>query len=136
MINFVAVYGSLRKDMYNHPVMKQAGAEFQGMGRIRGTLRADPRDTYPFLTLGTIDPDNDTTVVEVYTVPDEGMEVLDILEGYPRYYNRTQVDVGGEGGVWAHVWVYHLEDAAGRTPVLDGNWVAHVKRSLKESWDG
>ena len=70
-------------------------------------------------------------VVEVYSVDENTMLRLDRLEGYPHFYNRSQVAIlldEGEGGVdtYASAWMYHIDDTfEDKNFVASGDWVKY-----------
>lgn len=80
----VLVYGSLRKDFYNHRLLK--GSKFLGETEIKGTLfNLGP---YPALSLK-----GDYNIrCEGYDVSPDTLKNLDRLEGHPSYYKREEVD--------------------------------------------
>ena len=111
----VAVYGSLRKLMGNHRLLE--GQEFLGTTKITGLSMYRYCNGYPACVL---DGGENTIITEVYSVDDECFARLDMLEGYPSFYNRSQV--------WTELglaWVYHMsEDGVGDAPLIpSGDWV-------------
>ena len=99
-MNRVAVYGSLKKGFGNHSLL--LGSQYLGT-----------TDTYPewnMYSLGgfpAITYDGDTPIcVEVYKVDDETMNDLDMLEGYPNFYNRRVIDTK-----YGKAWIYYIQDA-------------------------
>jgi gamma-glutamylcyclotransferase (GGCT)/AIG2-like uncharacterized protein YtfP len=113
--DLVAVYGSLRKGLGNHPVIE--GAECKGNTIIKGwdlySLGA-----YPFVVEG----ENELTV-EVYEVDSEMRQRrLDGLEGYPNFYDRIQVDTE-----FGKAWIYFMHEkyTEGAPLVEHGDWTKY-----------
>lgn len=114
--NLVAVYGSLRKGLGNHGVLGDSEYMFNGV--TKGTMYDYSGGGFPAVTLR-----GDTSlVVEVYRVPDEDTaDRLDWLEGYPNFYNRTQVDITDADGTFiCEAWLYHIEDDMSHLPLVEG----------------
>jgi gamma-glutamylcyclotransferase (GGCT)/AIG2-like uncharacterized protein YtfP len=99
----VAVYGTLKKDFYNHPRIfskgqyrcVSPGASFAGM-MIRVVNNGDL--AYPGLILRQDVPDNHparhfmaqyTVHAEVYEIDEKIRQEMDILENHPEFYKRT-----------------------------------------------
>jgi len=117
----VAVYGTLRKDMGNHAIMKDAG------GKPMGGFWTPPSFTmwdltwYPAITL----EGEHSVYLEVYEVED--LHVLDTLEGYPDLYDRKRIPTP-----WGEAYLYFMETAnvpSGAQPVPSGNWMTHVQEA-------
>lgn len=83
----VFVYGTLKKEFYNHNVIKRSN------GRFIGDAITDP--IFTMVSLGAfpaVIPNGDTTIKgELYET--DSLEFLDRLEGYPSFYNRKVVSV-------------------------------------------
>jgi len=94
--NLVAVFGSLKKGFGNHRVI--------GDSEFLGTTKTEPKFTmfsfggFPGLLL----EGNTSIEVEVYDVTNrEIMNGLDRLEGYPSFYDRTQIETE-----FGDAWIY------------------------------
>jgi len=125
MTNYVAVYGSLRQGLGNHRLLEQS--ELVGIHTVSLNYQLVDLGSFPGL-LHTKWKTNPITV-EVYAVDDETMESLDWLEGYPRFYNREQVEIGDK-----KAWIYFLADRSHyqHAPVVEaGDWkeYLHGRRS-------
>ena len=65
---------------------------------------------------------------EVLTVDEEGLRMMDRLEGYPRLYRREQIQVNLVGGGRVLAWVYIMNNLRDDAPVIvSGDWVAYRK---------
>ena len=124
ILNKVAVYGSLRKGLHNHCVLEDSP--------LLGTFVSKPEWT--MLSLGSFPalvPGGDTPIVmEVYEVDPEVFASLDMLEGYPSFYDRETIETP-----MGDAWVYFLADAEGygNTIVPSGDWMESITFTQKES---
>lgn len=120
-MNYVAVYGSLRKGLHNHGVMGDE-REFCGIGKVKG-FGMYSLGSYPALTrIG----EHTDVVVELYKVNEPTMVNLDHLEGYPSYYTRKlcPIDVRGEE---VEAWVYYIDEPITEGFIPDGDWTKYVR---------
>ncbi len=97
MRHTVAVYGSLKRGFHNNPILSTS--TFKGVDVIEGWNMVS-LGAFPGIFKG-----EGVVHIEVYEVEEEEMERLDRLEGYPTFYNRTQVDT--EHG---KAWIYYLNN--------------------------
>lgn len=113
MSHLVFVYGSLRQGMGNHRVL--GDAEFLGNATIEGWAMVS-LGAYPAIYRC----DGLSVIGEVYRCDDLTFARLDLLEGYPSFYNRSQVATA-----WGDAWVYHFEGSKvkGLPAVVGGDWV-------------
>lgn len=115
--NLVAVYGSLREGHGNHRLL--VDSEFVQKGTVDG---------FGMYTLGgfpacTPKGPHVPIVVEVYNVDELTMRRLDMLEGYPTFYNRKQVKVVANSGETSIAWMYFIDDEyPERMFVESGDW--------------
>lgn len=115
----VFVYGTLKKGFGNHRVMERARGEYVGDTTIQHATMYS-LGAFPAIAL---DKRAKTEVHgEVYRIADaEGLKPLDWLEGYPRFYNRSEVE-----SPLGKVWVYHIDkstlDESNRGIIEDGVW--------------
>ncbi len=138
----VATYGSLRRNMENFTVNERAGGEYLVTGK---SVKNIPLYQYgggyfPSISLAERDVTEETpqVVVDIFTTTENGLTgPYDCLEGYPSFYNRSQVEfitdtdceIDGEtvpAGTVLTAWVYHI-DAAQRVQVMDGDWCVHKR---------
>lgn len=102
MINKVFVYGTLKKGNTLRGIDKFGDAEFVG--------HADTTDSqYNMYTLGsfpavTMDGKNKVSG-EVWEVGEETFQVLDQIEGYPDFYDRSVISTTA-----GDAWIYHIPD--------------------------
>lgn len=59
---------------------------------------------------------------EVWEVSDEVFQSLDYLEGYPRFYNRKEVETE-----FGQAWVYFCNNAQDDPIIESGNWKEHLE---------
>ncbi len=120
------VYGSLRKGLGNHRVIQ--GSEQQEDGVISGKFRMRSLGGFPAI-FKVPEVEQTDIVVEVYEVSTDNTAMgLDMLEGYPSFYNREVVtlDDGRQG------WVYFIEGEssyADRPLVIEGDWKKYYRSS-------
>ena len=124
MKHLVAVYGSLRAGMGNHRLLERHNARLVTEGEVVSdsfTMVDYAGGGFPAIV-----PDKNAEVpitVEVYEVDDAGMSALDMLEGYPSFYNRKRVDLEEVG----NVWIYYIQDLnVDLYPIVtNGDWVMY-----------
>ena len=101
MIN-VAVYGSLKKGLHNHHLLKSIRAKGGLVTSISGFDLYPYYDSmFPCIVRGT-----GCVEVEVYSIDEEDLEILDTLEGYPHFYKRCLVTTN----LGTLVWIYYHEE--------------------------
>lgn len=114
----VAVYGSLRKGMGNHPLLERNDAQLLSTERIKGF------DMFSLGGFPYIKPADGEITIEVYAVPITAMKDLDRLEGYPHFYDRMLVDT-----TKGQAWIYFIADyGSGYGKVDSGDWVQYRNR--------
>lgn len=115
----VAVYGSLRKGMGNHPLLDNNDSVHLSTERISGFEMYQYGGSYfPFIRHG----DGEITV-EVYAVDSGVLRRLDMLEGYTQdgngFYNRELVQTSK-----GQAYIYFIDQDPGRNVrVQHGDWV-------------
>lgn len=115
MVEFVFVYGTLKRGYVNHRVMEQANGVFLGDAKTSPSV-------FDLCDLGAfpaVVPGEHRIAGELYAVPDDGMTPLDRLEGFPRFYDRKLVSVdvmhpGDDDVAQAVAWVYFLHEPTGK----------------------
>ena len=105
---YVFVYGTLKRGEGNHRVMERADGKFLDEVTADAPLVMWSLGGFPAVAFS--DKGNKPVTGELYEVAEDNMWPLDVLEGYPDFYNRTQISVTlSDGGTFDDVWVYHLE---------------------------
>lgn len=128
----IFVYGTLRKGQGNHGLLLSPTTRDLGP--------AVTLDAYQMISLGGFpgvrhpDPPGSPAspiVGELYEVDDETLARLDLLEGYPRFYERIQVRLhltakpAGEHAAQMYVLARRREVG---DLIPDGDWVAWERR--------
>jgi gamma-glutamylcyclotransferase (GGCT)/AIG2-like uncharacterized protein YtfP len=123
---YIFVYGTLRKGFYNH------------RGRLDGTaghskfIKEDTVDgvmydlgAFPAAVLyepSVSDSLNERMTIhgEVYEIDNNVLKKLDVLEGYPKFYNRSKITT--HSGI--EVWIYHIDKKSveNKPIVKNGIW--------------
>lgn len=97
-LTLVGVYGSLRQGFGNHPLLRDS--EYIKTSTMLMPFQMVSVGAFPALVpYDALRP----VVLEFYWVNGDVFADLDILEGYPDFYDRTQFKV--EEGM---AWVYHF----------------------------
>ncbi|MCL6445388.1 MAG: gamma-glutamylcyclotransferase [Alicyclobacillus sp.] len=114
----VFVYGTLRKDQPNRPVVEPHLVSELGLGQIRGAMY-----DWGFCPAVTLEEDG-LVVGEWIKVTEEGLARLDRLESYPTLYDRVIVQDLASG---IRGWVYCVprKRVKGDPRVESGDWVAY-----------
>lgn len=122
----VFVYGTLMTGFGNHSrLLDHDGARYEGKARTAVNARLGDVGAFPAVT--ELRKGSCPVVGEVYTVDDDTLARLDMLEGVPSLYTRQQVEVLDEdddsmGLAWIYVWGRDNETL----PVIrSGDWRAH-----------
>ena len=124
----VAVYGSLRDGMGNHGLMQ--GSDLIGKGVLQEGSTMFSNGGFPILSFAVVK--SEPVVAELYDVANpRSMAMLDRLEGYPDWYDRTEKEFTMEDGRTMTAWIYHQnKDFSERLPVVEsGDWVKFRMRA-------
>ena len=121
--NRVAVYGSLRSGFGNHRLLDNDESTFVGEEVVQGW------GLYPYAGTGfpaAAVKEDAQVVVEVYDVSDAVFKRLDGLEGYPSFYDRTEVPLVDGTKAWMY---FHHKVAPDlkRKLIEHGDWKKYVK---------
>lgn len=111
-MQLVAVYGSLKQGFGNNRLL--------GDSPLLGTTLTEPKYTlYSMGAFPCVAPHGDTAVtVEVYEVESRVFSRLDMLEGYPTFYNRKQIDTE-----YGQAWMYYIDGVRDIDQVIEsGVW--------------
>ena len=110
----VAVYGSLKKGFGNNQLL--------GDSELKGVDKTLPEWTmYSMGGFPCITEEPGTSIhIEVYEVDEQVFRRLDMLEGYPSFYNRKEIETQ-----YGTAWIYYIKDKSS-TMLLDnvesGEW--------------
>jgi gamma-glutamylcyclotransferase (GGCT)/AIG2-like uncharacterized protein YtfP len=120
----VAVYGSLRQGLHNHPVISES--------ELMGQYETEP--IYTMINCGSfpglLKEGSTSVVMEVYKVDATTLVRLDNLEGYRgkgknNFYNREKIDTPYGP---AYTYFYNAESPLMRAKAIDtGDWVDFVR---------
>lgn len=119
----VAVYGTLRSGEGNHRSMVRAQGVSLGLGKTVDNINIYSLGGFPKVSMTRTDH-GVPVVVEVFETNEAGvLGPLDGLEGYPRFYNRSIIDIELDSGEVVKAWMYHIEsDDSLNYPILSGDW--------------
>lgn len=103
MKHTVFVYGSLKRVHYNHDLL--------GNSKFLGTVTT--RDKYSMYSLGCFpaikkDSNGLPVVGELYSVSDEVLKTLDMLEGHPDMYCREEITLSDDRKANGYIFVDSL----------------------------
>ena len=123
---YVATYGSLRRGMGNARVNEMANATFVGKGLTNDNFDLFRYGGGYFPSVSLADSESGTQVViDVWETDMDGLTgPYDGLEGYPSFYNRTQIEITMDDGTAATAWIYHIDRPTGER-VPSGDWCTH-----------
>jgi gamma-glutamylcyclotransferase (GGCT)/AIG2-like uncharacterized protein YtfP len=117
----VAVYGTLKSGFHNNYLLD--GMHYIGKFKSCKPAVMYSRGGFPILSLESTDVATPITV-EIYEVTEECLHNrLDRLEGFPDWYNRSEVMFHNDtmaGPVKA--WIYHQDGTHNLPVVNNGNW--------------
>lgn len=105
----VFVYGSLKRGYGNHALLTDE--DFLKEARTKAEYTLVSLGSFP----GVLDRGDTAIAGEVYDVSQETLRRLDILEGHPTFYRRTEIEVEGES-----VSIYLLQGADRTNKVVEG----------------
>jgi gamma-glutamylcyclotransferase (GGCT)/AIG2-like uncharacterized protein YtfP len=135
MSHIVAVYGTLRRGLYNNYLLE--GARFIANAETVDNCTMYSRGGFPILSFH----DGDGPVkVELYEVNDHTLANLDRLEGYRgegsqgNWYNRTHKVFLREGDendeLHVSAYIYHQDQPQSYPVVEGGDWVKYRGRAF------
>ena len=112
----VAVYGSLRRGLHNHVLLKDSKfvQEFEELLPFEMKSLGSFPALIPSKQVHRI-------VFELYEVDEDTMQSLDWLEGYPSHYNRKK-----HNGYWFY-FQEKTEGIQGLETVSSGDWKEYYK---------
>lgn len=115
MSHLVFVYGSLKAGYHNHNTL--ANSPLISTGTTEPNYQMISFGSFPALIEG-----DKAYEGEIYEVDNNTLQQLDYLEGYPDFYNRSQVDIELPNGDVQKCWVYVLANP-GEYPINNGSYV-------------
>lgn len=129
-LKLVAVYGTLRQELYNHYLLRDA--KFITKGHTEENCTMYSRGGFPVLSFHK---GEEPAVVELYEVNPRTLEGLDALEGYrgnskDSWYNRSLKVFFGDDGERYEALIYHQDAESDRPVVKGGDWVKARERVL------
>jgi len=105
----VLVYGTLKTNGANAPLMKKIHATFMGFDEVKGPFKM--LDLGPFPAVIYDKNINRTVRGEMYMMNEEALAHIDFLEGHPHFFKRSKEWTTGEDR--RRVWLYTLQDSTG-----------------------
>lgn len=105
--HLVYVYGTLRKDQWNHYLLNTS--QFIGFAKTKEKY-ALFGSGIPFLSRTTA---ISQITGEVYSVDDATLRRLDELEGHPDFYERALAEVLLQDGTAVEAWIYFHDTVRG-----------------------
>lgn len=114
----VAVYGTLKKGGFLHMILNKE--KFLGEITFKGTM-VDLR-SFPAVVL-----QGDTDIhAELYEIDKAMLSRLDVIEGYPNFYNREQIETKfGKAWVYTQPQLSKREEFVKERTIKSGNWDNH-----------
>jgi gamma-glutamylaminecyclotransferase len=113
--HLIFVYGTLRQAHSNHLLLGDAYCF--GVGRTRDKYAMYVTGAYPFVTsTEACYP----IIGELYAVDDDTLDILDKMEGHPRYYTRREIILDIEGVEYI-AWMYFRDPPGRLMPTGDYN---------------
>lgn len=120
----VAVYGSLRKGLYNHYLMSHS--DFIKTVSVEVPFKMiSMSDTFPALIPTK---ESNLVVFELYKVNDKTARNLDILEGYPDFYSKKYIKIEDED--YLVYYLSPLKITNEEEVVKSGDWTKFKHKKL------
>lgn len=113
----IAVYGSLRKGMYNHPLL--GDSPLLETTEVNLPFKMVSMGAFPALKM---DNELHTIVVEIYEVDEPTYKRVERLEGYPQFYDRFTFLYKNE-----NVDIYYIQQVAEDVSHIK-DWVEWVNK--------
>lgn len=122
----VAVYGTLRQGFGNNRLL--ADSKYLGLETLKGPFSMISCGGFPAIFLHENKEISNPLTIEVYEVDENTLlNSLDMLEGYPTFYNRTQIPTS-----FGDAWIYHFPESRWREKsenlVTSGDWKLFIGR--------
>lgn len=120
----VAVYGSLRKGLYNHYLMSHS--DFIKTVSVEVPFKMiSMSDRFPALIPIK---ENNLVVFELYKIDDKTARNLDILEGYPDFYSKKYIKIEDED--YLVYYLSPLKITNEEEVVKSGDWTEFKHKKL------
>jgi gamma-glutamylcyclotransferase (GGCT)/AIG2-like uncharacterized protein YtfP len=120
----VAVYGSLRKGLYNHYLMSHS--DFIKTVSVEVPFKMiSMSDRFPALIPTK---ENNLVVFELYKIDDKTARNLDILEGYPDFYSKKYIKIEDED--YLVYYLSPLKITNEEEVVKSGDWTEFKHKKL------
>ena len=128
----VFVYGSLKKGLGNHGIMKNINAEFVGYDTIHGQFTMVSWGGFPAVCHDSSVDGAVPVYGQLFRIPPEGLAALDALENHPRWYRREKLATDYNE---TRAWIYLMpESEIGDRAVVENNmW--RVKQEEADYWN-
>jgi len=104
----VFVYGTLKKKQGNHCLMQRINAQFVGYDTISGPYNMISYGGFPAVCHDSSVDGASTIFGELYRIDQEGLKVLDGLEGHPRWYKREKLCTDYKD---QRAWIYLMPES-------------------------
>ena len=121
----IFVYGTLKKHQPNFPIIKSG--IFCGVGKLgkSSRYRMVSLGAFPALIPASI-TESQTIAGEIWKVDENAFLNVELLEGYPTFYDREKLPVEDSEGNEHHCIVYYIPDELSSRHLKSvhmGNWL-------------
>ena len=126
--NKVIVYGTLRKDQGNYFATGLSKATHLGTEAAYLPFEMYSLGAFPALVRDDV---THRIVGDVFQVDADMMSRLDMLEGYPDFYDRMIVTLGQtDFHPPMHAWVYYMKYPPTNEVITDGDWISYNQEEV------
>lgn len=107
----IAVYGTLRKGYGNHYLIQES--------IFLGKTKTEPHWTMYISGGGfpVLIPGENSAVIEVYDIDQKTLNRLDMLEGFPDFYNRKVINTE-----YGDAWIYFMQSYKSNLSITSGDY--------------
>jgi gamma-glutamylcyclotransferase (GGCT)/AIG2-like uncharacterized protein YtfP len=120
-MEYMFVYGSLRKKFWNHRTYLK-NSNFIGNGETK-----EKYSMYAYIIPYVVETEKTSHILgEVYEVDEETLKKIDNLEGHPICYKRKKVPIILESGEEIKAWLYFYPEPYG-VLVESGNYEDYMR---------
>ncbi|UMO76474.1 putative gamma-glutamylcyclotransferase [Pseudomonas phage BroderSalsa] len=117
----VAVYGTLLSGLHNHCLLEHVKGDVRFMGKARSDFKGVMYSAGGFPILSLLDEDSKIQC-ELYEVGPQTLKLLDQLEGYPGWYDRTEKSFTTMMGEKVRAFIYHQDYELDAEVCPEGDW--------------